>query len=177
MCRYYKFGYCKFKQQCHKEHVEAKCEALSACKDIKWCNKHHPKVCKIFALEIFCKYGERCAYEHFVKDQSKRVVDELVEDMKNIKAEMDMLKNKVKSLNQIKQEGKVIKKSIHELKADIQKIKAENLQMSQKIGQLEEEMETDTYEQSENDETESHSTGELELLSCEFCKTHFGIRR
>ena len=177
MCQYYKFGYCKFKHQCHKEHVETKCEALSAFRDIKCCHKRHPKVCKRFALEIFCKYGEHCAYEHIVKDQSKGEVDELVEDMKNIKAELDILKNTVKSLSQIKEEGKVIKKSIHDLKADIKNIKAENLQMSRKIGQLEEEMETDTDDQSENDEAGSHSIGELELLSCEFCKTHFEIRR
>ena len=72
-------------------------------------------------VQKICKYGEHCAYEHIVKDQSKGEVDELVEDIKNIKAELDILKNTVKSLSQIKEEGKVIKKSIHDLKADIKK--------------------------------------------------------
>ena len=51
----------------------------------------------------------------------------MVKDIRNLKAEMDLLKNTVKSLNDIKQEGKVIKKSIHALKEEIPKIKAENL--------------------------------------------------
>ena len=47
----------------------------------------------------------------------------LLEDTKNLKAEMEMLKNTVKVIADIKQEGKVLKKSVDSLKEEIIQIK------------------------------------------------------
>ena len=43
----------------------------------------------------------------------------LHEDIKYLKADMDVLKNKVKALAGIKQERKMLKKSVESLKKDI----------------------------------------------------------
>ena len=64
---------------------------------------------------------------------------------------MDLLKNAVKSLGGIKQEGKVIIKSINILKEDIKQIKIEIVQLAKKANTIEE--------------------------ACEYCKIHFGIRK
>ena len=174
MCHHHKFGFCKFKQQCLKEHVETECEALSACKEIKSCRKRHPKTCRRFSLENFCQFGERCSYVHVARDHNKVAFNKIVEDMNNIKAELDLLKNTVKSLSEIKKEGKVIKKSIEGLKAEIVKIKAENLQIVMKVKSLEEDMETETDDNSDSDETDINDRAEVdEVLSCIYCKTQF----
>ena len=76
--------------------------------------------------------------------------------MKNIKAEVDLLKKTVKSLSEIKKKGKYIKKSIEVLKEEIDKIKAENIKITNKVNLIEEELESET---DENDEVE------FELLS------------
>ena len=34
ICQHYKYGFCKYKNQCQKDHVKGQCEALSACEDI-----------------------------------------------------------------------------------------------------------------------------------------------
>ena len=65
VCTHFKYGYCKFKEHCEREHVTGECKALFACKS-KVCNKRHPRVCKRFSLEKFCKFGSDCAYLHLV---------------------------------------------------------------------------------------------------------------
>ena len=181
VCQHHKFGHCKFKQQCLKEHVKNECEDLSACREIKSCKKRHPKICRRFALENFCKFGKECSYVHNTKEHSKickDVHDDILEDMKNLKAEVDLIKKTVQSLSEIKKEGKIIKKSIEALKKDINDIKAENIKISKKVSTIEEDMESETDENSDADEIESHDETEIrELLSCIYCKTHFGKRK
>jgi hypothetical protein len=41
------------------------------CKNIKECNKRHPKNCKRFASENGCRFQEKCAYMHQVNRQTK----------------------------------------------------------------------------------------------------------
>ena len=71
ICRHFMYGYCKFKENCMKQHVKVECKDLSACKS-KECLKRHPKVCKRFFAEKFCKFKAGCAYLHSV-DQSSQV--------------------------------------------------------------------------------------------------------
>ena len=92
ICKHYKYGFCKFQDQCQKEHVEGECNALYACKS-KVCNKRHPKVCKRFSLERFCKFGEECAYRH-PTDKS----DEVQKLSAKHEIEIRKLKEEVKEL-------------------------------------------------------------------------------
>ena len=99
ICKHYKYGFCKFQDYCQKEHVEGECNALHACKS-KDCNKRHPKVCKRFAIDKFCKFGEECAYRH-PQDKSEEVqklsarnkleIDKLKEEVKELKLEIEGL--------------------------------------------------------------------------------------
>ena len=63
VCTYNKFGFCKFKDTCRNQHIVQICEDLS-CKEIKICQKRHPKVCKRFAAEKECRFGIDCSYKH-----------------------------------------------------------------------------------------------------------------
>ena len=104
---------------------------------------------------------------HITREHSKvfkDLYDEIVEDIKNIKAEVDLLKNTVKSLNEIKKEGKLKKKSIEAPKKDIDKIQAENIQISKKVSMIEDDMESETDENSDVNGNESHDESELKEL-------------
>ena len=99
VCTHFKYGVCKFKEHCEKQHVEGECEDLFACK-AKVCNKRHPKVCKRFSLEKFCKFGSDCAYLHLI-DSSVKVQKQLNDfDLKRSSNELQikMLEDEVKTL-------------------------------------------------------------------------------
>ena len=147
--------------------MKTECEDLSACREIKFCKKRHPKICRKYSLEFFCKFGKDCSYVHITREHSKvfkDLYDEIVEDIKNIKAEVDLLKNTVKSLNEIKKEGKLKKKSIEAPKKDIDKIQAENIQISKKVSMIEDDMESETDENSDVNGNESHDESEIKEL-------------
>jgi hypothetical protein len=67
--------------------------------------------------------------------------------MKNMKAEIDVLKNVVRSLADIKKEGKVVMKVKNDLKKNISDIKEENRMICEKIKQLEEVLDDDDSEE------------------------------
>ena len=63
VCKYYKFGYCKYGEICKGKHFIEECQDLSKCKSLKKCDKRHPKCCKRFALGL-CPFENKCAYKH-----------------------------------------------------------------------------------------------------------------
>ena len=61
VCEFYKFGHCKFMNQCRKKHIQEVCEN-NAC-EVRMCNLRHPRVCKFYSLYGRCKF-EPCSYQH-----------------------------------------------------------------------------------------------------------------
>ena len=53
VCRFHKFGFCKFKSDCKNKHIEEICEEKSCDKK---CDKRHPKPCKYFVNFGDCKW-------------------------------------------------------------------------------------------------------------------------
>ena len=153
ICRFNQVGFCKYKSECGKIHKNEICKDRNC--DTGRCTKRHPKSCRNYLKHQFCNFGKDCAYLH-TDTVKKEHFNEVVEDMKNIKAELDHLKNTVKTLSEINKEGKLIKKSIDVLKADIVKIKAANLQISKKVKMIEADMESETDENFDSDETETN---------------------
>ena len=64
VCKYNKFGYCKFWEGCKRIHVTEICENGASCTKIRSCHKRHPKVCKLYELENSCRFGSACSYLH-----------------------------------------------------------------------------------------------------------------
>ena len=91
-CKYDKFGYCKFKKECMREHYKEECEDLADCKQIKTCNKRHPKRCKNYVSRNTCRFESDCAYSHKKSTES---------------IEKDMLKEKVNTLENTVSEMKI----------------------------------------------------------------------
>ena len=63
-CMFSKFGHCKFKESCKRNHYSKICKLNQACQTTKTCLKRHPKICKKDKTDKGCKFGSDCSYEH-----------------------------------------------------------------------------------------------------------------
>ena len=62
ICKYNKYGHCKYGKFCNFAHENRKCETKFC--DFKKCDKRHPKNCKYVVNNKPCKFGEFCSFEH-----------------------------------------------------------------------------------------------------------------
>ena len=105
-CQYNKFGYCKFQDKCKRTHFNSECEDLDTCKNIKSCQKRHPKRCKKYASKN-CRFNKSCAYNHQKPTPDKdhellnekvsvleKVVHELKQKVLSMELEIEQLKKK-----------------------------------------------------------------------------------
>ena len=103
VCKFNQRGYCKFGSECHKYHENETCEDQGCTR--KACRKRHPRICKYFGDNMSCKFDKECAYTHRDNVNMKEI-NELTEELKNIIAELNVLKNTIKFLPEIEKEGK-----------------------------------------------------------------------
>ena len=116
VCKFNQMGYCKFGNECHKYREEKVCKIRNC--DPRKCRNHHPKECKYYAQNRFCKFGTDCRFTHHDHVKSGEF-GSAFEDIRNLKAKVDYLKNTVKSLIDIRHEGKEMKKIIENLIIEI----------------------------------------------------------
>jgi hypothetical protein len=90
VCKFGKFGFCKFKESCKRKHFVEICESQSKCKDIKECQKRHPKPCRRFTQGNECRFKEDCAYNHTdsIQDKEKNDLKEKVENLEKTVIEL-----------------------------------------------------------------------------------------
>ena len=135
VCKHNQKGFCKFGEECTKYHENEICRDERCCSNS--CRKRHPRSCKYFRENGVCKFGQGCAYLHS-ETVKKTEIDILNKEMNNMKVEIDVLTNIVRSLADVKKEGKVIMKMVNDLKKNITNIKEDNRIICQKIKLLEE---------------------------------------
>ena len=105
VCRYFKFGFCKFTDRCRFQHVEEICGNLSC--EIKRCNLRHPKVCKFFRDYNRCKFGEWCCFKHITNNtEIDAISTETIR--KEIEALQKIINDKDEVINQLSEKIKVI---------------------------------------------------------------------
>ena len=115
VCRFNKYGYCRYKEKCRKLHVNEKCEN-SEC-EIKLCMKRHPKICKFYRDYNYCKFGEFCKFVHIMQNfqvshsENEKIqkklseIDAQLEHLK--KLEEEILKDKISKEQLTQLEGKL----------------------------------------------------------------------
>ena len=79
-------------------------------------------------------------------------INKLSEEIKSIKAQIDILKNTVSALSDMRMEEKVIKGTIDCLQKDICYLKVENQNIAENIWLLEEEFDDSYSEESQDEE-------------------------
>ena len=80
VCRYNKFGYCKFGEVCRKFHNDELCEDTSC--DPLMCQKRHPRECKYYRNFKICKFNP-CKFSHVLITDDGKFKD-IVEKVDNI---------------------------------------------------------------------------------------------
>ena len=99
VCKFHKFGYCKLKDKCEKEHVNRECPDGSHCKGIQTWALRHPKMCKRIGMQGLCHFRENCAYNHKRKDNWKSDhKNDLHDGVNKHKGEIDSLKKTIQPL-------------------------------------------------------------------------------
>ena len=68
VCRFAKFGYCKYKEICRKTHFSKICKEAS-CVLETWL-KRHPRICRFYRFYSNCKFGEFCQFSLKLKENS-----------------------------------------------------------------------------------------------------------
>ena len=119
VCKFHKFGFCKFREACKRKHLTPICESQSECKDKKQCHKRHPKSCKRFNSENGCKHGEECAYNH--------QVDEKFKEVNELKEKVDILE-------------KIVAKKVSKERERLEQLEIVVKAMSRKVLSLESEL-------------------------------------
>ena len=99
-------------------------------------------------MEGFCKRGQTCAYNHKLRlSYDKEEIISLQEDVKNLNAEINGMKETLNSLISIKQEASQIQKDVTDIKEEIKLLSNENRETALTIIALEEELQEDTDEE------------------------------
>ena len=153
-CFYNDNGYCRFKEECKKQHSLHICD-IKKCD--KFCQKRHPIKCK---YEGKCKFNAKsiCAFSHEVIDENYENIDTVIKPFEdkisileevivNNKTENDdkvnsLLKDIKDMKNQSVENDKVInklKKENQEIKESLIKNKEESAKISKKLEELENE--------------------------------------
>ena len=116
VCRYNKFGFCRFKEVCRKRHFSELCVSHEC--DVSSCEKRHPKKCK-YHMQRRCKFGLDCMFVHIVEQNVDERMDDKVKQLEN------EIKNKTEEINE--QNNKIC-----ELESKLEKFLDMNQQMSEK---------------------------------------------
>ena len=104
VCPYYSVGFCKFKDQCLKEHPKEDCHDVT-CNRIG-CLKRHKRLCK---YGTYCKRHIRsrsCEFRHMTAEplDNKKELTELTEELKEYKDSVLKLKLEVSELQSMNTE-------------------------------------------------------------------------
>ena len=91
VCIHYKFGFCKYGNNCRKRHIEERCES-SEC-DASHCQKRHPRACKYFSEFNRCKFGDYCDYLH------KIPANPVIEELKLLKGKIEAIEKEINVKN------------------------------------------------------------------------------
>ena len=117
MCRYNKYGFCKYGDKCHFRHENVVC-VVKKCTVLD-CDKRHPVTCKYYRNFKRCKYLY-CAYKH-EKESDVNENDERIEmievTLKNVEAtnkltNIDILAKEIDK--KVENEMKILRKVIEE---------------------------------------------------------------
>ena len=98
VCKHFQTGYCKFREQCRKQHVTELC-GIDNCKS-KACTKRHPKVCKFFTAHNMCRYNEKCAYLHTITKEESDTAALLIK-VAHLEDTLKVMDEKLKALEEI----------------------------------------------------------------------------
>ena len=97
VCRYNKFGYCKFGVKCFRKHENRICENVG-CPTLN-CPLRHPKKCRYFQEFHYCKFGTFCKFSHKIVENgdAKKELDDLKKEIKRLEEKIKHMEIEIES--------------------------------------------------------------------------------
>ena len=137
VCLFHKFGFCRKGDNCRGVHLREVCSKREC--DSRTCNKRHPRPCKFFRNNDFCKFNSKCSYSHslpkYVSDQNMKVED-LERKTGNLHKQITEQNETIRVLrNQLFESQK---REVDRLQQQISDLKAINIEKEQAIKKLDE---------------------------------------
>ena len=131
VCLFDKFSFCKNGVKCSRVHLKEVCQNREC--DYRKCNKRHPRPCRFFRLNGFCKFGTSCRYSHRVSkeveesnkkiESLEKVTDKLSKQVADQDVEIKALRLELNKIANIELES--LKKQVDDLiKSNDEKEKA-----------------------------------------------------
>ena len=135
ICMFDKFGFCKERDNCEKTHLTEVC-VQEEC-DARKCDKRHPRPCKYFQQNGYCKFKFNCKYGHkqsgFLTDQNVRIealekkndkLSKLIEDQNKVIRELKskMIMEDSLKIKQLEREIEDLKSKCNEKSETIRKL-------------------------------------------------------
>ena len=120
VCRFFKYGFCKFKLRCRYKHVTKVCDDEKCNQET--CQKRHPRICKYYVNFGSCKLGSNCAYAHKIqrKEENGRLEQKLDELARIISGKDDVIRKLESKIDDLIQKNKekdlVIEKLVRDVK-------------------------------------------------------------
>ena len=99
VCLFDKFSYCKNGVKCSRVHLKEVCLKREC--DYRKCNKRHPRPCRFFRENGFCKFGTRCRYSHRVSkeiEENNQKIESLEEVTKKLSKQVADQDAEIKAL-------------------------------------------------------------------------------
>ena len=119
ICKFNKFGFCRFGNRCFRKHENGKCENAGC--EIWECPFRHPRICSYYRDYKRCKFTVYCKFSHAVTNGETDT-----EEIEVIKKELESLRmqimNKDKEVEQVKIEIEKLEKDSKERLLDFENI-------------------------------------------------------
>ena len=113
VCLYDKFSFCKNGVKCMKVHLKEVCQNREC--DYRMCNKRHPRPCRIFSINGFCRFGTSCRYSHRPSkemEEQNKVIEKQNQNIESLRVTTSKLSKQVADQND---ELKGLKKKLLEI--------------------------------------------------------------
>ena len=125
VCKYHKYGHCKFQNVCRYQHNEELCETTQC--DVYNCSKRHPKRCRYFEEFGRCKFGDFCSFAHVVKastyyENADLFSSEFTDTNSRLSVVEDLLEKHANEVTELKAEIHLIREENNSLKEEVKNI-------------------------------------------------------
>ena len=169
VCLFDKFSFCKNGAKCMKIHLKEVCQNREC--DYRKCSKRHPKPCRIFRSNGFCRFGTSCRYSHRLPKE----VEEQNKKIESIEKANDLLSKQVKDQNDEIKEMKlrlieIESRELKNLQKQIDELAKNNSKKETVINKINDEMELEQSSMIEDDVSLEENVADIERCEAETLK-------
>ena len=92
VCSFNKFGFCKFRSACRRQHVMEICPKNKQC-EIEKCSLRHPQTCRYHRDIGYCKFGDYCLFNHDEESNYPKEIQKIAKKLKKLRERLKTTKS------------------------------------------------------------------------------------